>query len=161
VLVVVATVGPDASSAADHLCRQGATEVTDTAVGQARILVFGGPFDDRQAAAVAAQMRTRGWPSDVRPSGGGHLAAWLAHTRPVVVDDRLWVCFPWSERPRDGAEIVAEIDPGQAFGTGAHPTTHLLLTELATRLQGGELVLDVGCGSGVSRSPPLASERAR
>ena len=47
------------------------------------------------------------------------------------------------------AETVVEIDPGLGFGTGDHPSTRLLLEELAIRIKGGESVLDVGCGSGV------------
>jgi ribosomal protein L11 methyltransferase len=94
-------------------------------------------------------VRAEGWPAVVRPAAGGHLAAWLASTRPLVIGDRLWVCFPWSEFDRDAAPAVVEIDTGRAFGAGNHPSTRLLLVELAGRLRGGETVLDVGCGSGV------------
>jgi ribosomal protein L11 methyltransferase len=58
---------------------------------------------------------------------------------------RLWVGPPW-ERPPDDVEVVV-IEPGRAFGTGAHPTTRLCL-ELLEELPLGSL-LDVGCGSGV------------
>jgi ribosomal protein L11 methyltransferase len=57
---------------------------------------------------------------------------------------RFWVGPPW-EQPASGDAIV--IDPGRAFGTGAHPTTRLTL-ELLQTLERGSL-LDVGCGSGV------------
>lgn len=57
----------------------------------------------------------------------------------------LWVGPPW-ERPPDDAHAVV-IEPGRAFGTGAHPTTRLCL-ELLAELRRGSL-LDVGCGSGV------------
>jgi len=57
----------------------------------------------------------------------------------------VWVGPPWERAPR-GLVAVA-IDPGAAFGTGAHPTTRLAI-ELLTTLQPGSL-LDVGCGSGV------------
>lgn len=131
------------------LITQGAAGVTGRPVGRGRLLLYGGPFDDRIAVEVAAIVRAAGWPADMRPEGGGHLAAWLAHTGAVRVGDRLAVCFPWSEFDRDEVEIVVEIDPGRAFGNGAHPTTRLLLGELTARLRGGESVLDVGCGSGV------------
>jgi ribosomal protein L11 methyltransferase len=62
-----------------------------------------------------------------------------------VVIGRFWVGPPWEEAPA-GAEAII-IDPGQAFGTGAHPTTRLTL-ELLQGLEPGSL-LDVGCGSGV------------
>ncbi|MDQ6616229.1 MAG: 50S ribosomal protein L11 methyltransferase [Actinomycetota bacterium] len=148
-LVVVAARATEAASVARQLRVRGATERRHRAVGRGRVLLYGGPFDDGTAVQVAGDLRALGWPSDVRPEGGGHLAAWQAHTRPVVVGGRLWVCFPWSEFDRDVAGDVMEIDPGRAFGTGAHPTTRLLLAELGARLAGGESVLDVGCGSGV------------
>ena len=62
-----------------------------------------------------------------------------------VVVGRFWVGPPWEEAPA-GVEAVV-IDPGRAFGTGAHPTTRLTL-ELLQELEPGSL-LDVGCGSGV------------
>ena len=70
--------------------------------------------------------------------------AWRTFHHGVVVG-RCWVGPPWEEPPPDAVAVV--IDPGRAFGTGAHPTTRLTL-ELLQRLEPGSL-LDVGCGSGV------------
>jgi ribosomal protein L11 methyltransferase len=58
---------------------------------------------------------------------------------------RLWVGPPWEEPPADAIGVV--IDPGRAFGTGAHATTRLCL-ELLQEVEPTSL-LDVGCGSGV------------
>ena len=58
---------------------------------------------------------------------------------------RLWVGPPWEEPPQDAIAVV--IDPGRAFGTGAHATTRLCL-ELLQDVEPGSM-LDVGCGSGV------------
>jgi ribosomal protein L11 methyltransferase len=69
---------------------------------------------------------------------------WRAFHKPTRVGP-LWVGPPWEE-PDEGAVAVV-IDPGRAFGTGAHPTTRLCL-ELLVGLPAGSL-LDVGCGSGV------------
>jgi ribosomal protein L11 methyltransferase len=69
---------------------------------------------------------------------------WRAFHRPVWIGP-LWVGPPWQPPPGDADAIV--IDPGRAFGTGAHPTTRLSL-ELLTELEPATLV-DVGCGSGV------------
>jgi ribosomal protein L11 methyltransferase len=69
---------------------------------------------------------------------------WRSFHKPVRVG-RLWVGPPWEEPPADGLAVV--VDPGRAFGTGAHPTTRLCL-ELLQELPPGSL-LDVGCGSGV------------
>jgi ribosomal protein L11 methyltransferase len=69
---------------------------------------------------------------------------WRTFHRPVHVGP-LWVGPPWLE-PDEGS-IPVIVEPGRAFGTGAHPTTRLCL-ELLIELERGSL-LDVGCGSGV------------
>jgi ribosomal protein L11 methyltransferase len=69
---------------------------------------------------------------------------WRDFHRPVRIGP-LWVGPPWETPPPDAVPVV--VDPGRAFGTGAHPTTRLCL-ELLLRLERGSLV-DVGCGSGV------------
>jgi ribosomal protein L11 methyltransferase len=68
---------------------------------------------------------------------------WKRFHRPVRAGG-VWVVPPWEE-PREGVSIT--IDPGRAFGTGAHPTTRLAL-EFLSELPRASL-LDVGCGSGV------------
>ena len=69
---------------------------------------------------------------------------WRRFHRPVEVAG-LWIGPPW-ETPSDGADAIV-IDPGRAFGTGAHATTRLCI-ELLARVPRGSL-LDIGCGSGV------------
>jgi ribosomal protein L11 methyltransferase len=71
---------------------------------------------------------------------------WRAFHRPIVVGDRLHVRPPWHDARSDLDEVV--IDPGQAFGTGAHDTTRLCL-ELLCELEPGDAFTDLGCGSGV------------
>ena len=70
--------------------------------------------------------------------------AWKRFHRPVIID-RLWVGPPWEE-PDEGL-IPVVVDPGQAFGTGAHPTTQLCLRFLLAH--DPVSLLDLGCGSGV------------
>jgi ribosomal protein L11 methyltransferase len=69
---------------------------------------------------------------------------WRAFHHGVMVG-RLWVGPPWEQAPSDAVLIV--IEPGRAFGTGAHPTTRLCL-ELLQEVEPSSVV-DVGCGSGV------------
>jgi ribosomal protein L11 methyltransferase len=71
---------------------------------------------------------------------------WRDFHKPLLVADRLWLRPSW-EPPREGA-IDVVVDPGQAFGTGAHPTTRLCLGFLCELDPSGELV-DLGTGSGV------------
>ena len=67
---------------------------------------------------------------------------------PIRISQRLWIVPTW-HTPSDPAAINITLDPGLAFGTGSHPTTRLCLRWLDTHLQGGENVLDYGCGSGI------------
>jgi ribosomal protein L11 methyltransferase len=71
---------------------------------------------------------------------------WRQFHRPLVLEGRLTVRPPW-EPPGD-TPIDLVIDPGRAFGTGAHATTRLCLELLLDLVAEGPLV-DVGCGSGV------------
>jgi ribosomal protein L11 methyltransferase len=55
----------------------------------------------------------------------------------------------WTRYRLKGGDIVIEIDPGMAFGTGQHPTTAMCLRALEDRVRKGADVLDLGCGSGI------------
>jgi ribosomal protein L11 methyltransferase len=72
---------------------------------------------------------------------------WREFHKPLVVDQRLTVRPPW-EPPAGRTELDVVIDPGRAFGTGAHPTTRLCL-ELMLSLEPAGSLVDLGCGSGV------------
>jgi ribosomal protein L11 methyltransferase len=75
---------------------------------------------------------------------------WQDFHKPLLVGERLWLRPSWEE-PRDGT-IDVVVDPGRAFGTGAHPTTRLcleLLLELAETGEAGGPLTDLGTGSGV------------
>ena len=77
---------------------------------------------------------------------------WVAKSReqfgPIRVSAHLWIVPTWRAPPEpDALNLV--IDPGLAFGTGAHPSTRLCLQWLERSIAGGETVLDYGCGSGI------------
>jgi ribosomal protein L11 methyltransferase len=82
--------------------------------------------------------------AEVAPVTPGWEDGWRAFHRPIRVGG-LWIGPPW-EQPGPG-ELAVVIDPGRAFGTGAHPTTRACI-ELLARSERSSL-LDVGCGSGV------------
>ena len=71
---------------------------------------------------------------------------WKQFHEPVLVGERVYVRPPWAAARPGTLDIV--VDPGQAFGTGAHPTTRLSL-ELLLELPPGGSFADLGCGSGV------------
>lgn len=76
---------------------------------------------------------------------------------PIQVGARIWIIPSWhandpeitANHASHSGAIRIELDPGLAFGTGSHPTTHLCLEWLADSLPSGATVLDYGCGSGI------------
>lgn len=79
-------------------------------------------------------------------------ADWVRLTQsqfqPLQITSRLWVVPSWHALP-DPAAVNIVLDPGVAFGTGAHPTTRLCLRWLDTVVTPDVDVLDYGCGSGI------------
>jgi ribosomal protein L11 methyltransferase len=71
-----------------------------------------------------------------------------AQFTPIHISERLCIAPSWHAADVQAA-LVVRLDPGAAFGTGAHPTTRLCLAWLDRHLQPGASVLDVGCGSGI------------
>jgi len=75
---------------------------------------------------------------------------WQDFHKPLLIGERLWLRPSWEE-PREGT-IDVVVDPGRAFGTGAHPTTRLCLEQLLELAESGEAsgpLTDLGTGSGV------------
>jgi ribosomal protein L11 methyltransferase len=75
--------------------------------------------------------------------------AWKEYFWPERITDTIVVKPSWREYPAGDGEVVLEIDPGMAFGTGTHPTTALCIRLIQSHLKPGESFLDVGTGSGI------------
>ena len=73
---------------------------------------------------------------------------WKKYFSPMKCGERLWICPSWIAPP-DPDGINLSLDPGLAFGTGSHPTTHLCLHWLDRQDLTGQTVIDYGCGSGI------------
>jgi ribosomal protein L11 methyltransferase len=67
---------------------------------------------------------------------------------PIKIHDKLWIIPTWHEI-QDKKALNLILDPGLAFGTGTHPTTHLCLLWLLDNVNKDVTVLDYGCGSGI------------
>lgn len=76
--------------------------------------------------------------------------SWKQYYHPVKVSERFTIVPTWEEyEPKSSDELIVELDPGMAFGTGTHPTTVMCLQALEKVVKQGDLVIDVGTGSGV------------
>jgi ribosomal protein L11 methyltransferase len=75
--------------------------------------------------------------------------AWLKDWKSMRFGRRLWIIPQAADPPQDLDAVVVRLDPGLAFGTGAHPTTALCLQILESLPLSGRAVIDYGCGSGI------------
>jgi ribosomal protein L11 methyltransferase len=80
-------------------------------------------------------------------------SSWKEYWHPTEVGDRLLIHPVWLPLPAQTDRIVLQLDPGVAFGTGAHATTQLCLVALEDRLRGPishpYTIADIGCGTGI------------
>jgi ribosomal protein L11 methyltransferase len=120
------------------------------------------PAAAEQAAAVASEALGHLRAFGLRPIGevmtrtvheADWAEAWKAHFPVLRVGRRLVVRPTWRDHAPAADDVVLDLDPGMAFGTGLHPTTRLCLAALESAADRGLLaaarVLDVGCGSGI------------
>ncbi|MEK9198762.1 50S ribosomal protein L11 methyltransferase [Ureibacillus sp. 179-F W5.1 NHS] len=76
--------------------------------------------------------------------------AWKQYYHPVKISERFTIVPTWEDyTPVSTDELIIELDPGMAFGTGTHPTTVMCLQALEKVVNKGDTVIDVGTGSGV------------
>jgi ribosomal protein L11 methyltransferase len=75
--------------------------------------------------------------------------AWKKHFKVHRIGERVVVRPPWIAHEPQGDEVVVELDPGMAFGTGLHPSTRLSTLGVEQVVSQGDRVLDVGTGSGI------------
>ncbi len=75
--------------------------------------------------------------------------AWKKYYKPVKVGERLVIKPSWEEYEAEETDLIIELDPGMAFGTGTHETTSMCMKLIENYVKPGMDVFDVGCGSGV------------
>ncbi|HWI55368.1 MAG TPA: 50S ribosomal protein L11 methyltransferase [Desulfobacteria bacterium] len=95
-------------------------------------------FPDSPMEITLSEVREEDWAN-----------SWKAYYKPVRVGNRIVIKPTWEEYVSREGDIVIELDPGMAFGTGTHPTTVMCLRALEGLINGGETVFDIGTGSGI------------
>jgi ribosomal protein L11 methyltransferase len=139
---------------------------TEDAGDEVCVTGYAGPFHGADAiAGVSVRVRNalEPIPSDLLPRPlqielsaepeEDWIEAFRSHHQPVrighLVIKPTWEPWPSPQLPPRPRDLVIEIDPGLAFGTGQHPTTYICLAEMQERIRPGDRVLDFGCGSGI------------
>ena len=74
---------------------------------------------------------------------------WKEYFKPAKISENIVVKPTWEEYKKQNGELVIEIDPGMAFGTGTHETTSMCVKMMEKYMKSDDHVLDVGCGSGI------------
>ncbi|OOM06694.1 50S ribosomal protein L11 methyltransferase [Clostridium saccharobutylicum] len=74
---------------------------------------------------------------------------WKQYYKPVKITDKIVIKPIWEEYEKKDDELIIELDPGMAFGTGTHETTRMCIKALDKYVKPNTTVFDVGCGSGI------------
>ena len=74
--------------------------------------------------------------------------AWKKYYKPIPLG-KVTIVPAWENYEAKDGEVIIKMDPGMAFGTGTHETTRLVMKMMQDEIKGGELVLDLGTGSGI------------
>jgi len=118
------------------------------------------PLDDTLPSHVAALQQWLSMYASVTPDiqlycrplwDVDYLTQWQQFFQPLCIGEHLMIRPPWHTSPVPATMACLTLNPGAAFGTGTHPSTHLcllMLLQYAVQCQGSRL-LDVGCGSGI------------
>lgn len=159
--VTVTTAPPAVEAIADIFleARSGGVAETSLPSGLVRLRGYLPVGPATRVTLLAIRRRIRALPAcglDAGPArlrtreidGAGWAEAWKDYFRPFAVG-RLWIAPTWDRTPPPPGSAAIRLDPGLAFGSGLHPSTRLCLEVLAGHLRGGEVVFDVGTGSGI------------
>ena len=74
---------------------------------------------------------------------------WKKYYKPTKIGKKIVVKPSWEEYQQEEGDLIIELDPGMAFGTGTHETTSMCIRELENYVDDTKTVFDIGCGSGI------------
>jgi ribosomal protein L11 methyltransferase len=143
----------DAELAADRMLVAGAFAVEERDVagapGAGLVELRGSLADALPVAIERLGDLPDGWNVRIDEVDAAPSEAWREHAVPIRVGDDLVIRPAWSAPLDEQGVVEIAIEPGAAFGLGDHPTTRLSAAAVRRRVEPGDTVLDVGCGTGV------------
>lgn len=158
----VAIIDPEVTEEAGRLQGLSELELSSVTGDAASIVRFYASDGEPELAAMLSELRARlatetgcsGQGGDVlsisvRMADESEWSGWKQAFKPFRLTGRIVVSPDGKAQDAGGGDILITIDPGQAFGTGQHPTTAGCAALLESVLKGGERVLDIGTGTGI------------
>lgn len=105
--------------------------------------------EDAKAIASAIEKEQLGICQQMEKDDEDWANNWKAYYKPLELGKKLAIVPSWEKYDNIQNRLVIQIDPGMAFGTGTHETTSLCMEALEKYIQRGDIVFDIGCGSGI------------
>lgn len=75
--------------------------------------------------------------------------SWKQYYKPTRVGGHIIIKPTWEDYEKQPGEVIVNMDPGMAFGTGTHETTQLCVSAMENHVKKGDSVIDIGCGTGI------------
>lgn len=134
----------------DYLSEEIA-DFADRETDEVTVTLYFTDDEEGRADLARAEALTKGYESNVSVTGDDSewLYRWQEHFRPTKIGGRIVVKPSWEDYETADGELVIEMDPGMAFGSGLHETTTLCIKALEEYMEPGGRVLDVGTGTGI------------
>lgn len=130
-----------------HLAKQRSTVTAYFPVGEETDMFLAG-LKDFMSTLSDLQIEARPQVSTLVVAEKDWGEEWKRHYKPFNVGN-IYITPSWIPHQLEPGQIVIELDPGMAFGTGTHQTTQMCISEIASILKPGNTMLDLGAGSGI------------
>jgi len=105
---------------------------------QDRISEFEKEYNEKVILKIDSKIKTEDWANE-----------WKKYYKPTKVGKNFIIKPTWEEYNLSENEVMIELDPGMAFGTGTHETTRMCINAIEKYMKQGDSLIDIGCGSGI------------